>query len=130
MKLALVVALGGAIGSVLRYLLSLWVVQHTPDWRFPVATFAVNVLGCLLVGVLAGVLVKHDVFSPEVRLFLFTGLAGGFTTFSAFGLETFSLIERAEILIAGGYVVASVVIGLAVLWLGFSLVSTLPSPLS
>lgn len=121
MKSALIVALGGAVGSVLRYLLSAWTLQHSVDWRFPVGTFAVNVLGCLLVGVLAGLLVKHHVFSPEVRLFLFTGLAGGFTTFSAFGLETFNLIRRDEVLIAGSYVVSSVVIGLVVLWLGFSL---------
>lgn len=123
MKSALIVALGGAIGSVLRYLLSAWAHQHSVDWRFPVGTFAVNVLGCLLVGVLAGLLVRHHVFSPEVRLFLFTGLAGGFTTFSAFGLETFNLIRRDEVLIAGGYVVSSVVIGLVVLWLGFSLIA-------
>ncbi|NDY94347.1 fluoride efflux transporter CrcB [Wenzhouxiangella limi] len=123
MKSVLIVALGGAMGSVLRYLLSAWALQHSVGWRFPVGTFAVNVLGCALVGVLAGLLVKHHVFSPEVRLFLFTGLAGGFTTFSAFGLETFNLIRRDEVLIAGSYVVSSVVIGLVVLWLGFSLVS-------
>lgn len=85
-------------------------------------TFAVNVLGCLVVGVLAGLLHKHHVFAPEIRLFLFTGLAGGFTTFSAFGLETFNLIRRDEVLIAGSYVVSSVLIGLALLWLGYSLV--------
>lgn len=123
MKFLLIVALGGGIGSVLRYLISAWALQHSVAWRFPLGTFAVNVLGCLLVGILAGLSVKHHVFSPEVRLFLFTGLAGGFTTFSAFGLETFNLIRRDEVLIAGSYVVSSVVIGLVFLGLGFSLVA-------
>lgn len=122
MKLALIVALGGALGSTLRYFLSTWTVQQSIDWRFPVVTFSVNGIGCLLVGILAGFVVKHDVFSPEIRLFLFTGLAGGFTTFSAFGLETFQLLRRGEVLVAGSYVVSSVLVGLAVLWLGFALV--------
>jgi CrcB protein len=67
--------------------------------------------------------VKHDFFSSDARLFLFTGVAGGFTTFSAFGLETFYLLRRHEVLVAAGYVASSVLVGLAVLWLGFVLVS-------
>ena len=117
------VALGGAVGSVSRYLLSGWTLRHAVDWRFPVGTFMVNILGCLLIGVLAGLVVKHDFFSANVRVLLFTGLLGGFTTFSAFGLETFYLLRRHEVLVAGGYVVSSVVIGLLVLWLGFSVIS-------
>ncbi|MFP4207038.1 MAG: fluoride efflux transporter CrcB [Wenzhouxiangella sp.] len=123
MKFALIVALGGALGSTLRYYLSSWTVQQSMDWRFPVATFSVNVIGCLLAGILAGLVVKHDAFSPEVRLFLFTGLAGGFTTFSAFGLETFQLLRRGEVLVAGSYVVSSIVLGVVVVWLGFALVT-------
>jgi CrcB protein len=117
------VAVGGALGSIARYLLSGWALHHTIDWRFPLGTFLVNILGCLAVGILGGLVVKHDFFSPEARLLLFTGIAGGFTTFSAFGLETFHLLRRSELLVAGGYVVSSVVIGLAVLWAGFALVS-------
>ena len=119
----LLVAAGGALGSAARYLLSGWTLQHTLEWRFPLGTFLVNVLGCLAVGVLGGLVVKHDLLSAEARLFLFTGIAGGFTTFSAFGLETFYLLRRGELLVAGGYVAASVAAGLLVLWLGFSLVS-------
>ena len=111
--------MGGAVGSVARYLLSGWTLHHTVDWRFPLSTFLVNIIGCFAVGVLGGLVVKHDLFSPDARLFLFTGIAGGFTTFSAFGLETFYLLRRNEVLIAGGYVLASVVVGLLLLWVGF-----------
>ena len=123
MNALLLVATGGALGSAARYLLAGWTLQHTLEWRFPLGTFLVNVLGCLAVGVLGGLVVKHDLLSAEARLFLFTGIAGGFTTFSAFGLETFYLLRRGELLVAGGYVAASVVAGLLVLWLGFALVS-------
>ncbi|GMW06640.1 MAG: putative fluoride ion transporter CrcB [Nevskiales bacterium] len=117
-----VVAAGGALGSASRYLLSGWVLHHTVSWRFPLGTFLVNVFGCLLIGVLAGLTVKEDFFSPETRLFLFVGILGGFTTFSAFGLETFYLLRRAELLVAGGYVLLSIAVGLLALWLGFSAV--------
>jgi CrcB protein len=123
MKPALLVALGGALGSVARYLLSGWALHHTVAWRFPVGTFAVNVLGCLAVGILGGLVVKHDLLSGDARLFLFTGVAGGFTTFSAFGLETFYLLRRDELMVAGAYVAASMVVGLAAVWLGFAAVS-------
>jgi CrcB protein len=123
MKGLLLVALGGALGSAARHLLSAWTLHQTVGWRFPLGTFLVNVIGCLAVGVLGGLVVKHDFFSAETRLFLFAGVAGGFTTFSAFGLETFYLLRRHEALVAGGYVFASVAVGLLVLWLGFLAVS-------
>lgn len=117
------VAAGGALGSVARYSVSAVVLGRTDDWRFPVGTFTVNVVGCLIIGVLGAFAVKQHVFSPEMRLLLFTGLMGGFTTFSTFGLETFYLLRRGEVFVAGGYIIASVVAGLLVAWLGFSLVS-------
>jgi len=123
MKAILLVALGGAFGSVARYLLSGWALHSTVDWRFPAGTFLVNVLGCLLVGVLGGLAVKEGAFSAETRIFLFTGVAGGFTTFSAFGLETFHLLRREEVLIAGAYVASSVILGLLALWAGFAGIS-------
>ena len=121
MKGILLVALGGAMGSVARYKLSGWVLHHTLDWRFPAGTFAVNVAGCLVAGVLAGLAEKHELLSADARLLLFTGILGGFTTFSAFGLETMFLLKRGEIAIAAANVIVSVVAGLLALWLGLGL---------
>ncbi len=73
-------------------------------------------------GVLGGLVVKHDLLSAEARLLLFTGIAGGFTTFSAFGLETFYLLEKDEAGLAAAYVLLSVSVGLLVLWAGFTAV--------
>lgn len=121
MNSILVVALGGAIGSVARYLLSTWVMQRATDWRFPIGTFVVNLVGCLVIGVLAGLVLKCNHLTTETRLFLFTGIVGGFTTFSAFELETFTLLRNGEVLVAGSYILLSVALGLLALWLGFSL---------
>lgn len=121
MKQMLLVALGGALGSVARFKLSGWVLQQAPNWRFPTGTLAVNVVGCLIAGLLAGMAVKQDVFTPEARVFLFTGILGGFTTFSAFGLETLLLLKRGETAVAAANVVVSVVVGLAVAWLGYAI---------
>jgi CrcB protein len=122
MKGILLVALGGALGSVARYKLSGYVLQHTMDWRFPAGTFAVNVLGCLVAGILAGFAEKQGMLSPDARLLLFTGILGGFTTFSAFGLETVFLLKRGEFAVAGSNIVLSVVAGLLALWIGFGTV--------
>ncbi|HEX2494094.1 MAG TPA: fluoride efflux transporter CrcB [Steroidobacter sp.] len=119
MRALLIVALGGALGSMTRFKLSGWVLHHTIAWRFPAGTFAVNVAGCLTAGVLAGLVTKHDMFTAETRLLLFTGVLGGFTTFSAFGVETLYLIKRGEFLIAASNVALSVTAGLAALWIGF-----------
>lgn len=121
MKSVLLVALGGALGSVARFKLSGWVLHQTPNWRFPAGTLAVNLIGCFIAGLLAGMAVKQDVFTAETRLFLFTGLLGGFTTFSAFGLETLLLLKRGETGVAVTNVVISVVVGLLVAWLGYEI---------
>lgn len=122
MKQLLLVALGGAVGAVLRWKLSGLVLHQTPDWRFPLGTFVVNVLGCLVAGAIAGLIARQELFTPETRLFLFTGLLGGFTTFSAFGVETIALLRRAEYGVATLYVTLSVVVGLAALAAAMSLV--------
>jgi fluoride exporter len=114
------VALGGAIGSLARYELTGWVLHRTVTWRFPAGTFVVNVIGCLVAGLLAGLGARGDWLSADARLFLFTGLLGGFTTFSAFGLETVLLLKRGEWLIAGGNVLLSVLIGIGAMWLVFA----------
>ena len=121
MKGILLIALGGALGSVSRYKLSGLILHHTIDWRFPAGTFVVNVLGCLVAGLLAGLAEKYDYFSPDARIFIFTGILGGFTTFSAFGLETMFLIKRGELMVASANVILSVIAGLVALWIGFGL---------
>ena len=122
MKDVFVVAAGGALGAVARYKLSGLILHHALSWKFPAATFAVNVLGCLLAGALAGLVERHDFFGPHVRLLLFTGILGGFTTFSAFGLETAYLLRRGEAGVALANVVLSVLVGLAALLIAFAAV--------
>lgn len=114
------VAVGGALGSVARFKLGGLVLLAYPDWKFPIGTFVVNVLGCLVIGFLAALSERSSLLSADLRAFLFTGIVGGFTTFSAFGLETFNLLRRGELLVAGSYVGLSVVVGLLALWLGFT----------
>jgi CrcB protein len=127
MNSVILVALGGALGSVCRFLLSSFVSQRAVDWRFPLGTFAVNMVGCLVIGLLLGLSMKEGYFSTETRLFLFTGIVGGFTTFSAFELETFMLLRSGEFLVAGGNVLLSVSAGLLSLWAGFACVSRFSS---
>lgn len=100
-------AFGGA-GAVLRYGVSGFVQMRTGD-AFPWGTLSVNVAGCFAIGLLATALEERSVLSPDLRLALLVGLFGGFTTFSTFGLETWRLLEDAEIARAFANVAASVV---------------------
>jgi CrcB protein len=126
MKNILLVGLGGFVGSIARYKLGGWLLHMTAQERFPFSTFAINVTGCLVIGVLAGLAERYELFGPGTRLFLFTGLLGGFTTFSAFGFETVFLLRRGEPLVAATYVGASVVLGIGAVWLGIKAISLLP----
>jgi CrcB protein len=121
MKQALIVGLGGFIGSIGRYKLGGFILHRSVDWRFPLSTFAINVAGCFLIGLLAALAEHRGFFSAETRLFLFTGLLGGFTTFSAFGSEGMLLIRRGEFAVAVAYAFASVVCAFAAVWVGFQL---------
>jgi CrcB protein len=122
LKPMLIVAVGGAIGSVARYKLGGFVLHHTEGWNFPASTFSVNVLGCFVIGILAALVEHHDLFSPSVRLLLFTGLLGGFTTFSAFGYESVFLIRRGLLQVAAAYVILSVFVGIGSVFFGMKLV--------
>lgn len=126
MKDILLVGLGGCIGSVARYKLGGLVLHLSAQERFPYSTFAVNVGGCLVAGLLAGLAERYSVFGAETRLFLFTGLLGGFTTFSAFGLDAMYLVRRGEPGIAALYAVASIAVGMAAVWLGLKLIGLFP----
>jgi fluoride exporter len=122
----LLVGAGGFIGSIARYLLSGWVLHHTLGGKFPWSTFVVNVLGCLLIGVLSGMIERLEWFTPQMRLLLLTGLLGGFTTFSAFGLETVFLLRRGEVLIAVAYALSSVAVCVTAVWVGLRMIELLP----
>lgn len=122
----LLVGLGGFAGAVARYLLGGWVLHHTLSAKFPWSTFAVNVLGCLVIGVLSGLAERVEWFTPPVRLLLLTGLLGGFTTFSAFGLETVHLLRRGEPWVAAAYALGSVVVCILAVWVGLKTVELLP----
>src|SRR3954447_9832611 len=122
LKQLIVVGLGGALGSVVRYRLGGVLLHHTGNWNFPLSTFAVNVVGCFIIGVLAALVEHHDLFSSSMRLLLFTGLLGGFTTFSAFGYETVFLLRRTLVAAAATYVTLSIILGLAAVFAGLKLV--------
>jgi CrcB protein len=113
------VMVGGALGAALRFQATQMAIRlgHT---GYPVATLAVNIAGGLLMGVLAALVLRGHVGEPW-RLFLGVGLLGGFTTFSAFSLELFQMIERGALLTALGYVLASVLLSLAAVAAGFAL---------
>ncbi len=111
------VALGGALGSVGRYGIGLALVRFS---AFPVGTLLANVLGSLVIGFCAG-LFDAEQRSRSTGLFLMVGFCGGFTTFSAFSLQTFELLEQQAWLKAGGNVVLSVALCLLGTWLGFLL---------
>lgn len=118
MENIILVGTGGFVGSVARYLMGGWVYRLVKAPLLPYGTLAVNFLGCLVIGFLGGLSESRQVFSAETRLFLFIGVLGGFTTFSTFGFETFSLARDGEFLAASGNVVAQVVFGLGAVWLG------------
>lgn len=118
----LYVALGGAIGASGRHLVNL-VTLRLFGHGFPVGTFLVNIIGSLLMGILIAFLLRKGASAePEWRLFLATGILGGFTTFSAFSLDAVLLWERGETTAAIFYVLGSVVLSILALMAGLMLV--------
>ena len=114
-----IVAAGGALGAVARYGVGVWATRLFPTAQWPWATLAVNVVGGLLMGLLAGWLaLRGGVHGESLRLFAAVGVLGGFTTFSAFSLEAALMIERRQLAMASGYVAASAVLSIAALFLG------------
>lgn len=110
----LFVGVGGCIGAVLRYLISLLPISETA--LFPYRTFAVNLLGCFAIGIIAALVEKNTMADPRLILFLKVGICGGFTTFSTFGLETADLISTGHMGMAFLYIVLSVVFGVALIF--------------
>ena len=118
---AAMVGSGGFIGALARYGLSGLVHRQVPFATFPYGTMAVNLLGCCAIGVIAGLAESRQLFGPEFRTFALIGVLGGFTTFSTFGYETFAMIRDAEYLRVAANVGVHVILGLALVWLGYAL---------
>ena len=111
---------GGGIGSVIRFLIQQQLNPAKTN-EFPLGTFIVNVLGCLLIGLLWGWSEKATQLNHELKFFLFTGICGGFTTFSAFSQESIFLLRTGENLTLLFYVVATVITSLLLTYLGYKL---------
>ena len=114
------IAIGGAIGSVARSLLSTFVLRASGS-LFPLGTFVVNVVGCGVFGAIVGAAQQRFVVSPEARAFLLVGVLGGFTTFSSYAFESFGLIRDGQFLAAAVNIVGQVVVGLVAFWAGFAI---------
>ena len=128
MKAALInataVGSGGFIGAIARYGLGGLVHQQFRFSIFPIGTMTVNLLGCFVIGLLAGLVESRQLFGPEFRMFVMVGILGSFTTFSTFGYETFAMIRDAEYLSAALNVGIHIIAGLVLVWLGYT-ISTL-----
>ena len=114
----LLVGLGGALGSMARYLFST-LISRLALSLFPFGTFAVNVVGCVLFGIIVGLAEQRSVFRPEARAFLLIGVLGGFTTFSTFAFESFQLLRDGQFISAAVNVAGQVIAGVVGLWAGF-----------
>ena len=118
--LVVYVALGGALGSVARYLLSTAVHRYTAA-GFPYGTFTVNIVGCAAFGLILGAAEHRIDLTPGVRAFFLVGVLGGFTTFSAFTFDTLELLRTAAYLRAALNILGQIALGLLALWLGYLL---------
>lgn len=124
MNATLLVMAGGALGAAGRYQLGRFIF-HLGGTSLPYGTLAANIIGGMLMGILAGVLARADFAAEPWRLFLGVGLLGGFTTFSAFSLEVLNMIERGNLGIAFGYVLISVAASVLALFTGLMAVRAL-----
>ena len=114
------VGLGGSIGAVLRFLIS-------SNWKnnpFPFSTLLINITGSLIIGLVFSLSQRSAYFSEQMKLFLATGICGGFTTFSAFSLENMQLLRSGNYLTAGVYITISVVACIAATFLGFKMINS------
>lgn len=120
----LIVGMGGGVGSILRYLCQKWI-NEAYQHNFPLATFLVNIFGCLLIGVFYALGEKGNILSPQTRLLLVTGFCGGFTTFSTFAFENMNLLRTGDSFYFLLYAVGSVVLGIAAVYLGSFIIKLL-----
>ena len=120
MMRALVVGLGGFVGTLFRYWLSGFIARRYGE-TFPLGTLAVNAIGCFIIGFLFYFFYDRSLTSPTERTVVLIGVIGGFTTFSSYGLQTFTLLRDGEVFLALVNVIASNALGLVLVWLGYVL---------
>lgn len=114
----LLVGIGGALGSISRYLLGTWIQTLSRSLDFPFGTLTVNLIGCFVIGFLSQLAEARGAFTPESRAFVFIGILGGFTTFSSFGNDTINLFREGGSFNALVNIGANVIVGLILVWLG------------
>jgi CrcB protein len=124
MSRTLFVGIAGLAGTLLRYWLSGFVARRYGE-TFPVGTMVINVLGCLLAGAIFNLTEERFLMNPTLRTVILIGFLGGFTTFSSYGLQTFTLLRDGEFGLATLNVAVSNVLGLFMVWLGYGLVKVL-----
>lgn len=120
------IAIGGALGSLLRYVVQGWVQRSADNWvtrlvgaSFPIGTLVVNATACLVIGLLAGYFAGPNLVREEYRIGLTVGVLGGYSTFSTFGIESFNLANEGEFSLALANIVLSCVIGFTAVWIGY-----------
>ena len=119
-KNILLVALGGGLGSVARFLCQKYIYEWHPH-PFPLGTFLVNISGCFLIGIFFGLAEKSNLLTPAWRVLLMTGFCGGFTTFSSFALENVGLLKNGDFMYFILYTAGSLVLGILATFLGIAL---------
>jgi fluoride exporter len=119
LKNCLLVGIGGGIGAMLRYVLSSVIKNNS----FPLNTLLINIVGSLAIGIVFALATKSDSFSESLKLFLATGICGGFTTFSAFSLENMQLLKEGNYAVAGFYIFTSIFFCLLAVFVGFTIIN-------
>ena len=118
----ILVGLGGLIGSVLRYLIAVLYSRQSPSTAIPYGTLTVNIVGCLVIGIVYGLSERFHLLTPNWRLFLATGICGGFTTFSSFAYENVTMLQQSNYIGFAVYSISSFVLCLLAAFAGISII--------